>query len=79
MNPQIRALAIKSGIDVRGHLTGNLMLDEKPGVYDLSKFAELIVKECAELTRWREKDMSAEQRIRLEIYQEIKQHFGVTE
>jgi hypothetical protein len=47
--------------------------------YDLEKFAELIVRECANLTRWKEYDMSKEQRIRLEIYQEIKQHFGVEE
>jgi hypothetical protein len=41
------------------------------------KFAELIVRECADLTRWTEHDMSVEQRIRLSIYQEIKSHFGV--
>jgi hypothetical protein len=40
------------------------------------KFAELIVRECAKLTRWKEYDMSVEQRIRLEIYQELKEHFG---
>jgi hypothetical protein len=39
--------------------------------------AELIVRECADLTRWQEYDMSSEQRIRLEIYQDIKRHFGV--
>ena len=41
------------------------------------KFAELIVKECAEMTRWKEFDMSVEQRIRLSVYQDIKEHFGV--
>jgi hypothetical protein len=45
----------------------------------VEKFAELIVRECADLTRWQEYDMSVEQRIRLGIYQEIKQHFGVEE
>jgi hypothetical protein len=43
----------------------------------LERFAELIVRECAKLTRWQEYDMSVEQRIRLGIYQEIKEHFGV--
>ena len=47
MNERIRKLAIKSGIDIRGHLSGVLTLDEKPGVNDLVKFAELIVRECA--------------------------------
>jgi hypothetical protein len=56
------------------------MADMKaPGGEWKQYFAELIVRECADLTRWREKDMSAEQRIRLEIYREIKDHFGVKE
>ena len=40
-------------------------------------FAELVVRECAKLTRWEEYEMSVEQRIRLEVAQEIKEHFGV--
>jgi predicted Zn-dependent protease with MMP-like domain len=48
-------------------------------VFDKEKFAELIVQECADLTRWQEYSMSVEQRIRLEIYHEIKEHFGVDE
>ena len=43
------------------------------------KFAELIVRECMELTRWKDFDMSVEQRIRLSVYQDIKEHFGVEE
>jgi hypothetical protein len=46
-------------------------------VFNKEKFAELIVRECAKLTRWQEYDMSVEQRIRLGIYQEIKEYFGV--
>jgi hypothetical protein len=46
---------------------------------DLEYFAKLIVRECAELTRWKEFDMSVEQRIRLSVYQDIKEHFGVEE
>ncbi len=45
MNERIRKLAIKSGIDIRGHLTGDLILDEKPSVSDLEKFAELIMQD----------------------------------
>lgn len=75
MNEQIRKLAIKAGIDVRGHLTGNLILDEKPSVNDLEKFAELIVQDCAnELLKWRYEPfpLDAESAARI-----IKQHFGV--
>lgn len=43
------------------------------------KFAELIVRECLELTKWKDKEMSSEQRIRYEVYQDIKKHFGVEE
>jgi hypothetical protein len=45
MNDQIRKLAIKAGIDIRGHLTGVLIVDEKPDVQDLEKFAELIIRD----------------------------------
>ena len=45
--------------------------------YMVQRFALLIVRECANLTRWQEHGMSVEQRIRLGIYQEIKEHFGV--
>ena len=43
------------------------------------EFAEFIVRECMELTHWKDYDMSAEQRIRLSVYQEIKEHFGIKE
>ena len=51
--------------------------DEQNIKITMDIFAELIVRECADLTRWQEYDMSVEQRIRLGIYQDIKQHFGV--
>jgi hypothetical protein len=72
MNPRIQELAKQARLVF--DLNNSHLLDG-----DLEKFAELIVRECADLTRWREKDMSAEQRIRLEIYREIKDHFGVKE
>jgi hypothetical protein len=83
MNERIRELVRQAG----GHFsTHNLMSNpvqhrESIELWDdkIEKFAELIVRECANLTRWKEYDMSKEQRIRLEIYQEIKQHFGVEE
>jgi hypothetical protein len=68
MNERIREFAIQSGI---------LDVADRKYMTDAEKFAELIVKECAKLTRWQEYDMSVEQRIRLGIYQEIKEHFGV--
>ena len=44
--------------------------------YD-TKFAELIVQSCIEMTRWKEFEMSVEQRIRLSVARDIKEHFGV--
>ncbi len=94
MNERIRKLAIKSGIDIRGHLTGNLTLDEKPNVIDLEKFAELIVRECMSIAKQVEDDefpiAGAEQDYRKGlndgrknaawgIKNRMKQHFGVEE
>lgn len=77
MNERIRKLAIKSGIDIRGHLTGNLTLDEKPSVIDLEKFAELIVQECIETLRLVPYNSDREFGDEV-IYQDtIKKHFGV--
>ena len=76
MNPRIQELALHAA-EYAIELTVKY-----PELYFptfTEKFAKLIVRECADLTRWREKDMSAEQRIRLEIYREIKDHFGVKE
>jgi hypothetical protein len=73
MNPRLQQLADQCTNQYRDDHGG--YIDE----IDIETFAELIVRECADLTRWREKDMSAEQRIRLEIYREIKDHFGVKE
>jgi hypothetical protein len=78
MNKRIQDLAVKTDVWCDQNYTGDGDFD----MYDLvweQKFAELIVRECADLTRGWEKDMSAEQRIRLEIYREIKDHFGVKE
>ena len=75
MNERIRQLAIKSGIDIRGHLTGDLILDEKPSVSDLEKFAELIVRECIDTVL----DCTVEYCTRPQIVSEIKEHFGVEE
>jgi hypothetical protein len=73
VNERIRELAEQAGYKP---LPGFDFANSLEETY-LKKFAELIVKECADLTRWQEYDMSSEQRIRLEIYQDIKQHFGV--
>ncbi len=40
------------------------------------RIAELIVEECANLTKWQDCEMSAEKRIRLEIYHAIKDEFA---
>jgi predicted Zn-dependent protease with MMP-like domain len=78
MNQRIKQLAEQVGavqnVLAMGRHDGVLFTET-----ELDRFAELIVRECADLTRWQEYDMSVEQRIRLGIYQEIKQHFGVEE
>ena len=77
MNERIRELAEQAGLKFdryRMYVPSTLTVQE---TVNLQKFAELIVRECARLIRWEEYGMSKEQRIRLEIYQEIKQHFGV--
>jgi len=89
MNERIQQLAKEAGDyvnevytpPVRSKTPGKIWEDGHIGWNEQfqAKFAELIVRECANLTRWKEYDMSKEQRIRLEIYQEIKQHFGVEE
>ena len=45
----------------------------------LVKFTDLLIKECIELTRWKEFEMSVEQRIRLSVAKDIKEHFEATE
>ena len=51
--------------------------DPDSGVVNPRKLAYMVVKECADLTRWQDYDMSREQRIRLEIYEDIMTHFEV--
>jgi hypothetical protein len=82
MNERIRELAKQATIRVNNptvNSNGEVICDNWEEGVSLSKFAELIVRECAELTRWKEFDMSVEQRIRLRVYQDIKEHFGVEE
>lgn len=72
MNELIRKLAINSGIDIRGHLSGVLTLDEKPSIVDLEKFAELIVRACADVgERYADGNY--------EVPRQILEHFGVEE
>ena len=71
MNERIKELAEQAGISVRGHYdeTGSTPME-------LQKFAELIVRECADVakeTRWAVPP-SQEQ-----IARGIQQHFGVEE
>jgi predicted Zn-dependent protease with MMP-like domain len=79
MNRRIRELAEQAGIDFFNSIDPEFHSKEycEAWTEQQQKFAELIVRECADLTRWTEHDMSVEQRIRLSIYQEIKSHFGV--
>ena len=71
MNERIKELAEQAGISVRGHYdeTGSTPME-------LQKFAELIVRKCADVakeTRWAVPP-SQEQ-----IARGIQQHFGVEE
>ncbi len=61
MNERIRELAIEVGISVE-------YLSNTKQIVLLEKFAELIVRECANV---------AADRDALDIYEEIREHFGV--
>lgn len=76
MNERIKELIAETGyiLESDNEQTGMPVADEF-----VKKFAALIVRECAELTHWKDFDMSVEQRIRLSVYQDIKEHFGVEE
>ena len=73
MNERIKNLAIQSGItrilNEHAHEYGNGMFENTP-YPELEKFAELIVRECANVAA----DHDA-----LDIYEEIREHFGVEE
>ena len=63
MNERIKELAEQAGIY-------NLELTDETEYWILEKFAELIVRECAEV---------AAEHDALDIYEEIREHFGVEE
>lgn len=86
MNERIKELAEQANKRIRYKIDPYTFgeIDDPDGTFtrvefDKEKFAELIVRECMELTRWKDFDMSVEQRIRLSVYQDIKEHFGVEE
>jgi len=66
MNNLIREIAQQAGFSAFESL------DER-----IKIFAELIINECANQTKWSEYEMSSEQRIRLAGYHSIREHFGV--
>ena len=68
MNERIKELAVQAGAETWSRapmraVTGLAFTDE-----NLEKFAELIVRECAEV---------AADRDALDIYEEIREHFGI--
>jgi len=69
MNERIKLLAEQAGFSFKYKTAPDEM---NPGhkLKDLKKFAELIVKECANVAA----DHEA-----LDIYEEIREHFGVEE
>ena len=75
MNERIRELAEQAGLS---HMPSNYpdMADLYKGAdFELEKFAELIVEECAnELLKWRQEPfpLDADSAVRI-----IKQHFGL--
>ena len=80
MNERIKELAEQAGISVRGHYdeTGSTPME-------LQKFAELIVKECAEISeqsQWSEAKgeyYEGFNEAMIYVSNKIKQHFGVEE
>ena len=60
MNERIKELAAQAGLEYGCY--------DRYGLFDEVKFAELIVKECADI---------AADRDALDIYEKIREHFGV--
>ena len=77
MNPRIRQLAEQAGLRFT-QLMSNPMVPVVDGKEtDLEKFAELIVRECANIDFRREVGLTADDHY--EIGKVIKLHFGVEE
>ena len=73
MNPQIKELAVEAGlyVDFNGEpWPKNMIGEDIEGAYQ--KFAELIVRECAEVAR-------LNTRVDSKVYLMIQEHFGVEE
>ena len=75
MNQRIRELAIEAFFDEETSQTSNKMYNFSE--YKLEKFAELIVRECAELTLDHKNDDYYAGW--LDYRDEIRRHFGVDE
>ena len=69
MNKQIEQFALESGAWNQVYGNRMFMIDEH---FDIEKFAELIVKECAEVAR-------SNTRVDSKVYLMIQEHFGVEE
>ena len=69
MNERIKELALQAGFktDRIGHLFGG---------DDIEKFAELIVKECADIAEKWYSDYPSDDRL---LSDAVKQHFGIKE
>ena len=72
MNERIKELAEQAGFGVRqnGSEVYTSKLEHLPITENVEKFAELIVRECANVAA----DHDA-----IDIYEEIREHFGVEE
>ncbi len=75
MNKRIEELLAQSSKEVWSNNPFNGSPEFEGYEVDQEKFAELLINECANLTKWQDCEMSAEKRIRLEIYHAIKDEF----
>ncbi len=75
MNKRIEELLTQSSKEVWSNNPFNGSPEFEGYEVDQEKFAELLINECANLTKWQDCEMSAEKRIRLEIYHAIKDEF----
>ncbi len=74
MNKRIRELAKKSGFSLDSTEIYTAKLEHLPITENMEKFAELIVRECANVELyWLNEQVSKS------VAEKIKQHFGVTE
>ena len=86
MNDKIKSLAEKSGIEIKPMIIDDIEYEyeivEMDGFDDLKKFAELIIRECIEVSNINSQGSERTDDGKVfyysnDISEQIKQHFGI--